>query len=178
MDGQPVDRSVLMSLFEAARWAPSHFNCQNWRFIYTTRDSPKWNQYLDCLWKPNQMWAKDAGVLVVAMSKKTTSFMGKVSMLETHSFEAGSAWMSMALEATARRNLVIHAMGGFEREQIAEVIGLPKNYKDEYQIEVMIAIGNRIKDKDRGLVSGLKDKLTYRNEIEKFISEDTFKEKL
>ena len=34
MTGEELDNDTLMSLFEAARWAPSSFNNQPWRFIY------------------------------------------------------------------------------------------------------------------------------------------------
>ena len=143
---------------------------QNWRFVYATRDSPKWDQYLDSLWALNRLWAKNAGVLVVAMSRKSYVRKGKVELVPTHSFEAGSAWMCMALEGTAR-GLVVHAMSGFYKDKIANVIGL--NGNDNYEIEAMIAIGNRAPP---GYFSGLMDKVTTRNAIETFISKETFQE--
>ena len=97
MDATPISDDTLMALFEAARWAPSHYNTQNWRFVYAKRDTPYWEAYLDALWDGNKAWAKDAAVLVVAMSKKSYVYNGRVVPLPSHSFEAGSAWMAMAL---------------------------------------------------------------------------------
>ena len=37
MTGEELDNDTLMSLFEAARWAPSSFNNQPWRFIYAKK---------------------------------------------------------------------------------------------------------------------------------------------
>lgn len=167
MNGQPVKDEELMSLFEAARWSPSHYNTQGWRFVYSKRDSKSWNDYLDALVPGNRKWAKDAGVLIVVLSKKFSTYKGKKEEVHSHSFDAGSAWMAMALEGTAR-NLVVHAMGGFDHKKAAKMIGLNSS---DYRIEAMIAVGNRAKN-------GAPEKTTQRNEIEKFISEDVFKEKL
>ncbi|MCH7927287.1 MAG: nitroreductase family protein, partial [Candidatus Dadabacteria bacterium] len=38
MSGDPVSKDELMSLFEAARWAPSSFNNQSWRFLHSVKD--------------------------------------------------------------------------------------------------------------------------------------------
>jgi nitroreductase len=35
-------------LFEAARWAPSAYNSQPWRFLYARRDTPNWERFLGC----------------------------------------------------------------------------------------------------------------------------------
>lgn len=157
-----------MSLFEAARWAPSHFNTQTWRFVYTKRGSKQWDQYLNALTPGNRKWASKAGVLMVVLSKLTNVHKNKPEPVPSHSFDTGSAWMAMALEGTAR-GLVVHAMGGFEHEKAASMIGLKS---DDYQIEAMIAVGHRDKK------AGAAEKTTSRHEIEKFISEGVFTEKL
>jgi nitroreductase len=59
-----------MSLFEAARWAPSSANAQPWRFIYATRDTEEWNTLFNLLEDFNKIWAKNAAVLIVVVSKK------------------------------------------------------------------------------------------------------------
>ena len=71
MSGKPVAKEQLMSLFEAARWAPSSYNNQPWRFIYAHRDTPEWGTFLDLLVEQNKMWADKAGVLIVLAAKKT-----------------------------------------------------------------------------------------------------------
>ena len=41
MSGEPISKEELMTLFEAARWAPSASNIQPWRFIYAMRGRPE-----------------------------------------------------------------------------------------------------------------------------------------
>ena len=39
MTGEELNDNEIMTLFEAARWAPSSFNNQPWRFIYAKRNT-------------------------------------------------------------------------------------------------------------------------------------------
>src|SRR5437868_1224268 len=54
MTGEDISDPDLMSLFEAARWAPSHYNLQPWRFIYVKRNENEWKKFMDLLWPLNQ----------------------------------------------------------------------------------------------------------------------------
>ena len=58
--GEAIPEAELFSLFEAARWAPSSYNSQPWRFIYARRDTPAWERFLGLLIPYNRGWAKDA----------------------------------------------------------------------------------------------------------------------
>jgi nitroreductase len=64
MTGEDIDDNDLMSLFEAARWAPSSYNNQPWRFIYAKRNTESWNKLFDLLYEGNKAWAKNATALV------------------------------------------------------------------------------------------------------------------
>ncbi|MFB6178234.1 MAG: nitroreductase family protein, partial [Halorientalis sp.] len=64
MTGEPLTEDELLPLFEAARWAPSVYNNQHWRFVYATRDDEEFETFLDLLTENNQTWASDAGALV------------------------------------------------------------------------------------------------------------------
>ena len=134
MSGDEVSDKELMPLFEAARWAPSSYNEQPWRFIYAKKGTPEWDVFFDLLVPPNQTWAKNAGVLVVIVSKKTFSKNDKPN--NVHSFDAGSAWENLALQG-AHDGLVVHGMAGFDYDKAREVLGIP----EDYQIEAMAAIG-------------------------------------
>lgn len=134
MTGEPLDETEFMPLFEAARWAPSSYNNQPWRFLYATRDSVNWDDHLDLLSDWNKSWASRAALLVVIVSKTTSEYNGEPS--RTHSFDAGAAWENLALEG-ARRGLVVHGIGGFDYERAREVLALPA----DYSIEAMAAIG-------------------------------------
>ena len=134
MSGERINDEDLFSLFEAARWAPSSYNNQPWRFIYAKRDTKNWNLFFNLLTKGNKVWAKNSAVLVVVASKKTLDYNGKPSI--THSFDAGAAWENLALQGSLM-GLVTHGMEGFDYEKAKKELEIP----DEYQVEAMIAIG-------------------------------------
>lgn len=136
MSGEMLDRNEYMALFEAARWAPSSYNNQHWRFLYETKDSENWDLFFNLLGDWNQKWAKNASVLVCLISKTTFDYNGEEA--RTHSFGTGAAWENLALEA-ARRDLVAHAMQGFDYDEAREVLDVP----EEYEVECMIAIGRK-----------------------------------
>ncbi len=136
MTGESLSEDEFMPLFEAARWAPSSYNNQHWRFLYATRDGDNWDAFVNLLAEGNKMWATNAAVLVVIVSK--TTFDHNEKPARTHSFDTGAAWENLALEG-ARRGLVVHGMQGFDYEQAREQLDVP----DEYEVEAMCAIGER-----------------------------------
>jgi nitroreductase len=138
MTGEELKDEELMPLFEAARWAPSSFNGQLWRFIYAKRNTPHWNTLFGLLGDWNKIWCKNAAVLVVVSSRKNFEYNDKPSV--THGFDAGSAWENLALEATSR-GLVAHGMEGFDYAKAKSDLGIP----DDYEVHAMIAIGKRAK---------------------------------
>jgi nitroreductase len=136
MSGEELADEELMSLFEAARWAPSSFNNQPWRFIYAKRNTEHWTRFLDLLYENNRVWAKDAAALVVVISRKTFEYDGRPSI--THQFDAGAAWENLALEASIR-GIVTHGMEGFDYEKARGDLAI----LDTYDVMAMIAIGKR-----------------------------------
>src|ERR1700720_2738631 len=69
--GEAISTRELLTFLEAARWAPSSYNSQPWRFIYATRDSEHWKQFLGFLNDFNRSWASEAAALVIVLSKST-----------------------------------------------------------------------------------------------------------
>jgi nitroreductase len=136
LTGEPVSPEDLFGLFEAARWAPSSFNNQPWRFLYAFKNTAEWEVFFDLLVEGNRNWAKNAGALIVLVSKKTFDRNGQPS--RTHSFDTGAAWMSLALEASLR-GFVAHGMGGFNANKAQQVLAIP----DGYLVEIMIAVGRQ-----------------------------------
>lgn len=134
MSGQAISPDELNRLFEAARWAPSTYNEQEWRFLYARRDTPHWAKFLKILMPANQVWCKDAGVLVVVLSKKTFSHNGKPNPV--HTFDAGASFENLALQGGVM-GLVVHGMAGFSRDAAIKELHIP----DDYAPEAMIAIG-------------------------------------
>jgi nitroreductase len=140
MSGEEIDEATLKTLFEAARWAPSSNNNQPWRFIYACRNTPYWNTLFGLMNEGNQIWAKNAAVLIVVISK-TTFDSGKPA--RTHSYDTGAAWVSLALQGSLK-NLVIHGMQGFDYDRAKKELQVP----DDYSVEAMIAVGRHGKKED------------------------------
>ena len=141
MSGEELTDKELMPLFEAARWAPSTYNAQEWRFIYAKRNTKHWDTIFNLLMDPNKVWCKNAAVLLVIISKRTFEFNGKSNPV--HSFDCGSAWENLALEGT-RRGLVVHGMAGFDYDKAKKDLNVP----DDYKVEAMAAIGKLGKIED------------------------------
>jgi nitroreductase len=141
MSGEKIKKTDLMKLFEAARWAPSSYNNQHWRFVYALNGTEHWDKFFGLLGDFNKMWAKNAGALVLVISKKTFDHNGQHS--RTHSFDAGAAWENFALQGSIN-GFVIHGMEGFDYDKAREILKIP----DEYNIEMMIAVGKPGKKED------------------------------
>lgn len=131
---QPVTDQELMTIFDAARWAQSSYNNQPWRFIYARKGTPQWETFFNLLVSANQVWAKDAPVLVVVIAKTTFDYNEKPS--RTFSFDTGAACQNMALQG-AELNLIVHGMEGFDYTKARDVLQIP----DVYEIQAMFAIG-------------------------------------
>ena len=133
--GKPVSAEALGSLFEAARWAASCYNEQPWRYIVARKDQPdEYDKLLSCLVEGNQVWAMQAPVLMLAVTKKTFTFNGKPNAHARH--DLGLATAGIMLQAAAL-DLYVHAMGGILPERAAEIYQVP----DDFQVATGIALG-------------------------------------
>jgi nitroreductase len=138
-DGSDLPDEDLLAIFEAARWAPSAFNSQPWRFLYAKRGGADWARFLSLLIPWNQSWAHSASVLVYILSDSlpfTDKETGAPAPSHTHSFDAGAAWVSLALQAT-RMGYHAHGMSGIQHERAREELAIP----DRYRLEAACAIG-------------------------------------
>lgn len=158
MTGEPFNDKEIMTLFEAARWAPSTYNEQEWRFLYARRDTPQWPLIFDLLVEGNKMWCKDAAILVVIVSHKVFSLNQKPNPV--HLFDVGAAYENIALQGAAM-NLVVHGMQGFDfakarmcsRCQMTTMLQRclrrdarlrPKHYRSRYESVKSRVIANRL----------------------------------
>jgi nitroreductase len=131
-DGSDIPDEDLLSLFEAARWAPSAFNSQPWRFLYAKRGDADWEHFLSLLIAWNQRWARTASVLIFILSD-TLPFLdkaGEPASSHTHSFDAGAAWACLALQAT-RMGYHAHGMSGVEFERARIELRVPERFRIE-----------------------------------------------
>ena len=75
---RPVSDEQLRLLFEAARWAPSANNEQEWSYYYATSAHPDTHRLLcGCLFESNRIWAEKAPVILVSCGRKVFSYNGK-----------------------------------------------------------------------------------------------------
>ncbi|MEM9912917.1 MAG: nitroreductase family protein [Pseudomonadota bacterium] len=139
-DGSDIPAADLLTILEAGRWAPSAFNVQPWRFLYAQRGDAHWPGFVTILNAFNQTWARDASVLIFLASDMIFPGDGARPDTKSHynSFDAGAAWMQIALQASAL-GYAAHAMAGLNFDTAAQVLNLPERLK----LEVGIAIGRQ-----------------------------------
>lgn len=138
--GEELPEAILMSLFEAARWAPSAMNAQPWRFAYARRGTPAFERLLGVLAPANQVWASRASALIAVASVTTLALPDRPDPVasESHSFDAGAAWAQLALQAHLS-GWSTHAIGGFDRARAGEALALPADHR----LEIFVAVGRR-----------------------------------
>lgn len=126
----------LAGILEAARWAPSAYNEQPWRYLLARRSDPEaFAKLLSCLVEGNQVWAKHAPVLLIGIAITTFARNGKPNRAAAH--DLGLAAGNICVEATAR-GLFVHQMIGIVPERVRELYGLP----EEAEPLTAIAIGH------------------------------------
>jgi nitroreductase len=131
---RPVEFSKLLSILEAARWAPSSRNEQPWRYIVFTSDNPETLKKAQSVLKEINDYAKRAPILICAITKKTYSENGNPNRLHFH--DLGAANENMFLEAF-NQGLIMHEMGGFDVQKARDIFNVP----EDYEVGIMIAIG-------------------------------------
>jgi nitroreductase len=131
---RPVEFSKLLSILEAARWAPSSRNEQPWRYIVFTSDNSEMLKKAQSVLKEINDYAKRAPILICALTKKTYSENGNPNRLHFH--DLGAANENMFLE-TFNQGLIMHEMGGFDVQKARDIFNVP----EDYEVGIMIAIG-------------------------------------
>jgi nitroreductase len=118
-----VSKADLLSLLEAARWAPSSYNEQPWSYLVATRDNAEeFAKLLSCLVEGNQVWAKAAPVLALGCTSLKFVRNGQPNAAAVH--DLGLASGNLVLEATAR-GLAVHQMIGILPDRAREVYQVP-----------------------------------------------------
>ncbi|OCJ17067.1 nitroreductase [Rhizobium sp. AC44/96] len=139
--GEVIAEADLLTVLEAAHWAPSASNQQPWRFIYALKGSDDWDKFVDLLVEGNQEWAKNASALLFVVSREFNGEFSEGRKSYTHSFDAGAAWGHFALQAKFS-GFYAHGMGGIKHDQIRATFAIPEGYR----VEAAIAFG-RLADK-------------------------------
>jgi nitroreductase len=125
-DPRPVERSVLLRVLEAARWAPSSYNEQPWRYIVTSHDDPERLKEAQGVLSPGNAWAIKAPVLICTVAQLTFARNGKPNRHSLH--DVGAASENLLLQAIAL-GLFAHQMAGFDVEKARLVFQIPEGYE-------------------------------------------------
>jgi nitroreductase len=134
--GEPVPDIVLLSAFEAARWAPSASNAQPWRFLVARQGDAHWDEFVTLLAPRNALWASRSSALIVILSALRLERRGEIVANTSHSFDAGAAWTNFAHQALLL-GWHTHGIGGFDRAAARERLAIP----DDFAIEAIVALG-------------------------------------
>jgi nitroreductase len=121
-----MERTAVLSLLEAGRWAPSCNNGQPWRYIVGLNFDGAHTQIFSALTPSNQAWAKNAPLLVCAVASKI--WTGKTVPNDWAEQDTGISLGYMLLQATAL-DIHSHPMAGFSREKITEAFALPADLR-------------------------------------------------
>lgn len=125
----------LVAILEAARWAPSAFNGQPWRFFVGKQGDATYSQILASLVEFNQSWAKNASALILVAAKPTRD---DGSIHADYQFDCGLAVAQLVIE-THDRGLVAHQMTGFDKDKARTELEMAS----ELVPVVVIAIGKQ-----------------------------------
>lgn len=138
-----LSKEQKIILMEAARWSPSCFGDEPWRYIVCDKatDETTWDRALQCLSEKNQSWARFAPVLVIVSANRVFEHNGKEN--KWGRYDTGASAMSVCVQAT-EMNLMVHQMGGFDAGRTSDVFSIPEQF---IPVSVM-AIGYQLaKDK-------------------------------
>ncbi len=134
-----VSREQIISILEAARWAPSCYGDQPWRFLVFDKSTNQiaWDKAFECLAAGNQSWAKHAPVLLLACADSILSKTGDAN--RWGQYDTGAASENLCLQAAAL-GLMTHQMGGFDANKTRKIFEIP----DQYMPMAMITIGYQL----------------------------------
>ncbi len=131
-----VTQQQILSMLEAARWAPSCFGDQPWRYVVCdkTTNPQAWQHAYDCLVPGNQAWAVNAPVLILICADTLFSHNQKPNRWA--SYDTGAATENVCLQA-ASLGLAAHQMGGFDGAKAREVFNIPA----QVEMMAMVSVG-------------------------------------
>lgn len=135
-DASAMTGADVLTLLEAARWAPSASNNQPWRFVWSLRGEAAFDAIATSLVPSNHAWAHKAAALVVVVSKTTVTQNDVAVPNAYHAFDTGAAWAQLALQAHLN-GFFAHGMAGFDHAALTFAIAMPA----DHVLHAVVAIG-------------------------------------
>jgi nitroreductase len=120
-----VSHADLKKIFEAARWAPSCFNEQPWRFVVGHRNSETYTKIADALVPANQAWALNAPVLILSVAKTRFSNNDSPNYYALHDLGAADGFITLQ---AAAMGIATHQMAGFDQSKARVAFAIPEIY--------------------------------------------------
>lgn len=120
-----IEESLLLRLFEAAKWAPSAYNQQPWRFILGRKGDETYNLIYNALAIGNKEWAITAPVLFSTIAEEINPERQELNKYAWH--DTGLAYSNLVYQAISE-NLQIHPMAGFSKDKIIKDFNIPTGY--------------------------------------------------
>jgi nitroreductase len=163
-----IDSETIKLLFEAARWAPSSLNQQPWRFVYAQKGDVFYNALLSCLFETNQVWAKNAPLLICTIAQRISDYKDRENIYSWH--DTAMAYASLVFQATSM-GLSAHPMGGFDKEKAVKLLEIPERYEPI----TFAAIGYRSSSNDfPDELLNRESKKRIRNELQEIVYHGKF----
>ena len=133
---RPITEEELLTVLEAASWAPSAMNEQPWRYRYAFRGTPWFHTLWDCLLQNNRLWAQNAGALVVCSGKLLLQRNGQPNNSWQH--DLGMANANLLTQAVSM-GIYGHLMGGFDHPKANVVLSMDTTTEE---IVCFLALGH------------------------------------
>lgn len=124
---QNLTEEHLLTLIEAASWAPSSINEQPWRYRFGLRGTPQFDRMWDSLLIGNKPWAKHAAAMILCTTKKNFAKNGSPNRHAMH--DTGMANAFLMLQAT-QMNIYGHIMAGYDPAKLRESFQLAEDEED------------------------------------------------
>jgi nitroreductase len=125
-DNRPIESEKLQLMLEALRWAPSCFNEQPWYLILGTKErTDVYDRLFSCLVEANQIWAKNAPILMLSVAKLNFTHNGKENRHAWHDVGLGMA--NFTIQGMAL-DIYVHQMGGFDDLKARDLFQIPPDF--------------------------------------------------
>lgn len=134
----PISETELLTLIEAAAWAPSSMNGQPWRFRYALRGDAAFERLVASMSPGNSAWTVNAAA-VVAVSAKAVHANGQPNT--SWQFDTGLAVGNLLLQATAI-GVHGHLIGGFDHAGVSALLQLESEAESVICLLVLGRLGS------------------------------------
>ena len=130
----------LVSLLEAARWAPSAGNSQPWAFLVSRRGDEAHHRFVPVLSRGNASWVPRASALLFTLHRVATGpEADALTYSDYAAYDLGQAVAQLTVQALSL-GLAVHQFAGFDHAGLAELAGVPPHWR----VTTGVAIGREL----------------------------------